>query len=325
MSSQSATAVAHPNIAFIKYWGDRDAELRLPANSSLSMNLAGLETRSLVTFDGDLNQDELILNGASASGAALERVSALLDLVRDRAEFESRARVQSENNFPSGAGIASSASAFAALALAASKAAGLDLDEVALSRLARRGSGSASRSVPGGFVEWHAGYSDENSYAESIAPPEHWGLQDCIAVVSQAHKGTGSTQGHALAESSPLQAARLAGAGTRLKACRAALLDRDFPAFAAVVEQDSLLMHAVMMSSTPPLYYWQPATLAVMQAVRSWRAEGLAACSTVDAGPNVHVISPADAADEVQKRLAHLPGVLEVLRAGPGGPARLVE
>lgn len=325
MPSQSGRARAHPNIAFIKYWGNRDHTLRLPANSSLSMNLAGLYSETVVQFDAQFGEDEFRLNGAAQEGVRLKRVSGFLDLVRGQAGIGAHARVESENNFPSGAGIASSASAFAALALAASAAAGLDLDERALSRLARRGSGSASRSVPGGFVEWHAGARDEDSYAESIAPAEHWDLVDCVAVVSEEHKETGSSDGHRLAESSPLQATRVAGAEERLRECREALLGRDFERFAEVVERDSQMMHAVMMTSKPPLTYWQPPTLAVMEAVRAWRAEGLAVCTTVDAGPNVHAICLGEHAEVVGKRLREVPGVLEVRRAKAGGGAQLVQ
>jgi diphosphomevalonate decarboxylase len=320
----TATAIANPNIAFIKYWGNRDPILRIPANGSISMNLEGLETRTTVTFDSSLAQDQLILNGQSASEEARQRVSMFLDHVRKLAGLNLRAKVESQNNFPTGAGIASSASAFAALSLAASAAAGLKLSEQECSRLARRGSGSACRSVPGGFVEWQAGSNDESSYAYSLAPAEHWDLVDCVAVVSQEHKPTGSTQGHALAESSQLQAARVASAAGRLEACRKAILERDFASLAAVAELDCNLMHAVMMTSQPPLLYWQPATLAVMHAVQEWRAGGLPAFYTIDAGPNVHVICPAETAPEVAVRLRQIEGVKEVLSAHPGGPARLV-
>src|SRR3990172_5138462 len=274
----TATAQAAPNIAFIKYWGNRDNALRLPSNGSLSMNLDGLYTRTTVSFQPSLPYDELVINGHETAGKGRDRISYLLDIIRGMANITERAEVISENNFPSGAGIASSASAFAALALAGSKAAGLNLGEQELSRLARRGSGSASRSIPGGFVEWQAGTSDEDSFAFSIAPTYHWGLVDCVAVVSEAHKSTGSTQGHALAGTSPLQGARVAGAEARLGACREALLDRDFAALAEVAELDSHLMHAVMMTSNPRLLYWQPGTVGVLQAVANWRAEGLQAC-----------------------------------------------
>jgi diphosphomevalonate decarboxylase len=320
----TATAQALANIAFIKYWGNRDADLRIPSNGSISMNLDGLETRTTVTFDAGLAQDWLTLNGLPASEEARQRASKLLERVRQMAGLSLKARVESRNNFPTGAGIASSASAFAALSLAASAAAGLQLSEQECSRLARRGSGSACRSVPGGFVEWQAGSDDESSYAYSLAPAEHWDLVDCVAVVSQAHKPTGSTQGHALAESSPLQAARVTSAAERLEICRQAIRQRDFAALAAVAELDCHLMHAVMMTSQPPLLYWQPATLTVMHAVQEWRTGGLPVFYTIDAGPNVHVLCLAIHSPEVSARLRRIEGVKEVLTAHPGGPARLI-
>jgi diphosphomevalonate decarboxylase len=286
------------------------------------MNLDGLFTRTRVTFDQALAQDELILEGQAQGGPALDRVGAMLNRVRSMAGLACCARVESSNNFPMGAGIASSASAFAALSLAASQAAGLDLDETALSRLARTGSGSACRSVPGGFVEWRGGDRHENSFAYSIAPPEHWALADCVALVSRAHKTTGSTEGHPLAYTSPLQAARVDDAPRRLAICRKAVLERDFEALAEIVELDSNLMHGVIMTSTPRIFYWQPATLAVMQAVVAWRKEGLPVCYTIDAGPNVHVICVASFAEQVAERLKALAGVENVLSATPGGPTR---
>ncbi len=323
MITMSATAQSSPNIAFIKYWGNRDQALRLPRNPSLSMNLAGLETRTTVTFDEALAEDTVTIGGALQTGPARERVTAHLDLIRRRAQITTRARVTSHNNFPAGAGIASSASAFAALTLAAAAAAGLTLPEAELSALARRGSGSACRSVPGGFTEWRMGSGDADSFAVSIAPPEHWALADVIALLSAAHKATGSTEGHALADTSPLQAGRVLGAADRLARCRAALLARDFAVFADVIEADSTLMHAVMMTSTPPLYYWEPLTLAVMKSIQAWRAGGLPVAFTIDAGPNVHCLCPAEHAAEVERRLKAL-GVPQTLTALPGGPARLI-
>ncbi len=325
-AARTATAFANANIAFIKYWGDRDPLLHIPSNSSISMNLDGLKTRTQVTFDPSLDQDRLVLNGQPVSGPGLLRVRSFLDRVRSMAGLHTCASVESSNNFPTGAGIASSASAFAALSLAASRAAGLKLSEVQLSRLARTGSGSACRSVPGGFVEWQAGEDDQSSYASSIASPEHWDLMDCIAIISQEHKPTDSLEGHRLAETSPLQLARVSGAPRRLVLCRRAILERDFQALADVTELDSNLMHAVIMTSSPHLQYWQPASLAVMQAVTSLRRqEGLPACYTVDAGPNVHVICPASSAGQVTDRLLLVPGVQKVLTARPGGPAHLLQ
>ena len=320
----TATAQASPNIAFIKYWGNRDNALRLPMNGSISMNLDGLFTRTTVSFQPSLPFDELIINGHEVMGAGLDRVSYILDIVRGMANIDARAEIMTENNFPSGAGIASSASAFAALALAGSKAAGLDLSEQDLSRLARRGSGSASRSIPSGFVEWQAGQSEEDSFAFSIASPDHWNLVDCVAIVSASHKKTGSTEGHSIAPTSPLQGARVADAPRRLEICRNAILNCDFNTFASIVELDSDMMHAVMMTSTPALHYWKPASLDIMNSVRVWRTEGIPVCYTVDAGPNVHVICPETEVHIVEKKLHEINGVKDVLVARAGEGAKIV-
>lgn len=319
----TATAIANPNIAFIKYWGNRDNDSRLPVNGSISMNLDGLFTSTTVTFNSS-RQDSLKINDHAVVGKGLERVSSILDLVRGMAKIKECAEVVSTNNFPAGAGIASSAAAFAALALASSRASGLTLSEAQLSRLARRGSGSASRSIPGGFVEWKMGAGDDDSVAVSIAPPEHWNLADCIAIVSASHKKTGSTEGHAIAETSPLQNARVEDTPRRLDICRNAIINKDFDAFANIIELDSDMMHSVMMTSNPPLMYWQAATLGIFHEVRAWRASGLPVAYTVDAGANVHVLCLGYSAEEVKKRLRELPGVSDVLVAGVGGAARIV-
>jgi diphosphomevalonate decarboxylase len=325
MPTLTATALAHPNIALIKYWGNCDNALRLPANGSISMNLKGLETRTRVHFDSRLNQDSLVLNGSQVRGESLHRISRFLDLVRAKAGLAYFARVESENNFPMGAGLASSAAAFAALSLAATHALSLDFKENELSRLARRGSGSACRSIPTGFVEWYAGNNDVDSYAVSIAPPEYWDLTDCIAIVESNPKKIGSTQGHALADSSPLQVARVAGAPGRLESCRQAVLKRDFPALASIVEYDSNLMHAVMITSNPSLFYWQPSSLHLIKSVPIWRKDGLPVCYTLDAGPNVHLICPTEAAPEVIAHLKTLSGVDEIIITGAGSGASLLK
>lgn len=324
MTEFEGAAVAHPNIALIKYWGNRDQNLRLPANSSLSMTLGGLATQTRVTFSSELQADSLLLDGEPASPAALDRMSRHLDLLRQQANVRYRAAVASHNDFPLGAGIASSASGFAALTLAGCAALDLSTEPGFLSRVARRGSGSACRSVFGGFVQWHAADRDEDSFAEPIAPPEHWDLHDWIAVISREEKAVGSTRGHELAGTSPLQAARILNAPLRLDECRRALMERDFAALAAVVELDSDLMHAVMMTSEPPLLYWLPGTLAVMRRVRELRSQGLPVCYTLDAGPNVHCICPSEHSEAVSRELHALGDVADLLHATPGGPTRLV-
>ncbi len=310
----SATARACSNIALIKYWGNRDDALRLPANPSISFNLATLFTETTVEFGGT-EADHVVIDATPAAGEAARRVSDHLDLIRGAAG--PRARVTSANNFPMGAGIASSASAFAALSVAACAALGLSKSESELSALARRGSGSASRSVPGGFVAWR----DEAAY--TIAPAEHWPLVDVIGVVAAGHKKVGSTEGHALAGTSPLQAGRVADTERRFQACMRAIETRDFALLAGVVEQDALIMHGVMMTSDPSLLYWLPGTLAILHAVRDLRAGGLPVAFTIDAGPNVHCICEAGAAKDVEKALRELEGVRDVLVSGIGGPAEV--
>jgi diphosphomevalonate decarboxylase len=322
MPTWKATARAFSNIAFIKYWGNTNDAQRLPVSGSISMNLDGLYTRTTVDFENDLKNDAAIIDGKDVSaGPALDRITRQLDYVRKLANNPHRALVISETNFPTGVGIASSASAFAALSLATAAALELKLSERELSALARLGSGSASRSIPGGFVEWYTGDTHESSYAESIAPVDHWALTDVVAIISTAHKATGSTEGHATAATSPLQAARIATAPQRLDQCRKAILARDFDSFADVVELDSNVMHAIMMTGKPSLFYWMPTTLLLMETVRDLRKQGVGVCYTIDAGPNVHCICAPDAAPKVVATLQNLPGVLEIKQAGAGGPA----
>jgi diphosphomevalonate decarboxylase len=324
VSESTAVAVASPNIALIKYWGNRDDALRVPANGSISLTLGGLETVTEVIFQSRRRKDSLTINGRPATPEARDRVSRHLDGIRAMAGLASGARVRSRSNFPPSAGIASSAAAFAALTVAAAHAAGLQLDPKVISTLARRGSGSACRSIFGGFVEWQAGSGDADSFAAPLLPGDYWPLVDLLAIVSRKPKATGSTRGHALAASSPIQAARLADTPRRLSECRAALNGRDFDRLAAIVELDSNLMHAVMLTSQPPQLYWLPETVRVMHAAAEWRRAGLEVCTTVDAGPNVHCLCAPAAAAGVARRLRGLPGVLAVVRCPPGREARLV-
>jgi diphosphomevalonate decarboxylase len=314
-----ATAIANPNIALIKYWGKADEQLNLPANPSLSMSLAALTTVTTVEFRTRQTADFVTIDDEPAEGQALARVIAHLDRVRSLAGIAQGAWVASRNDFPAATGLASSSSAFAALSLAASRAAGLDLDEPALSALARLGSGSASRSVPGGFALW------DGLTATQIAPPSHWELCDVVAIVSREPKTVGSHDGHALAPSSPLYQARLAAVPGWLATVRASLERRDLALLGPVVEADALAMHAVMHTSRPPLFYWLPATVEVLLAVRSWREQGVAVYFTMDAGPNVHCLCEAAGAGGVEDRLHAVPGVEEVIVSGPGEGVRLVD
>lgn len=319
-----ATADAGANIALIKYWGTRDPELNLPLNDSVSITLDATRTVTTVTFDPELAADSLTIGGVPADEAALQRASRHLDLLRERAGVEWRARIVSENTFPMGAGIASSASAFAALTVAAASALGFDLDTRDLSRIARRGSGSAARSVYGGYVWWHAGHDDAGSYAEQLAPAEHWALRDVIAIVEEEAKEVSSAEGHRLAQTSDFLQARLTQVERNLPTVRRALLERDLHTLGPLIEADALAMHFVMMSSSPPLFYWAPATIALIKAVHRWRDEGLPVYFTIDAGPNVHLICEADDADTVEREARTVAGVRDVIVAGPGGGPKVL-
>jgi diphosphomevalonate decarboxylase len=312
------TAQASPNIALIKYWGNLDHDLRIPANNSLSFTLADLTTTTAVHPSPSLSQDELIIGDTIAPTKAHERASDLLSIIRDMAGDTTFARVESENNFPMGAGIASSASAFAALALAGSAAYNLDLDESSLSRLARRASGSAARSICSGFVELFSSKIEQQAHAETIFPADHWDLFDLIAVIDTKHKSVSSSDGHLLADTSPIQASRVADAPRRISECKQALVKKDFDQLARIIELDSNLMHAVMMSSNPSLIYLQPETIALMHAAGAMRADGLDVCYTIDAGPNVHFICTGPSLQKVQQYLESFDFIHHIYVSKPG-------
>ena len=321
-----ATAVANANLALVKYWGKRDERLILPRHGSISLTLKGLETRTAVTFERGLAQDEIRLNGAPlASGG---RVQGLLDIVRALAGTTWRARVETENNFPAAAGLASSASAFAALALAASSAAGLRLDGPGLSRLARQGSGSACRSVYGGFVEWLPGdlADGSDSFAVPIAPEEHWDLPVLIAIVHSGPKEVSSSEGMARSvATSPFYPAWRLAAERDLPVMRRAIRERDLGLLGRIAEENALRMHGTALAASPPVLYWAPGTLRVLEKVRALRRQGLEAYASMDAGPNVHVLASRGGLPALEAELAALPEVSEVRVSGPGPAARLLD
>jgi len=321
-----ATARACANIALVKYWGKRDAALNLPAAGSLSLTLAALVTETTVAFDPALADDELALDGSPARPADLVRTSAFLDLVRAEAGLTHRARVTSRNEFPTASGLASSASGFAALAVAASAAAGLALDPRALSILARRGSGSAARSIFGGFVRMHAADRSEASYAEPVASPLVDRVRMVIAIV-----GAGAPKSHGsrdamdhTAATSPLYRAWLELVPKDLAAAEAALAAGDLAALGAITEGNALAMHASAIAARPAVIYWRPATLALIAEVSGLRGAGVAAWATMDAGPHVKVLTTVDDAETVARALLAIAGVTAVTISEVGGPARLV-
>jgi diphosphomevalonate decarboxylase len=319
MTTGSASASACANIALVKYWGKRSGPGNLPAEGSLSLALDALKTETRVTFDDTLAADELELDGAPADG---KRVTGFLDLIRERAKSMARARVITRNHFPTASGLASSASGFAALAAAATRAAGLEIAPRELSRLARQGSGSAARSIFGGFVRMYAGSRDVDAYAEPVASPLTTRVRMVVAIVGggvpKTH-GSRDAMEH-VAATSPLYSAWLELVPRDLHAAHTALGAGDLTALGELAEANALAMHASAIAARPAIIYWQPATLAALAAIRDLRAAGKPAWGTMDAGPHVKVLTDADHADTVAAAMREVPGVTDAIisRAGTG-------
>jgi diphosphomevalonate decarboxylase len=320
-----ATAIAHPNIALVKYWGKREVERNIPAVGSLSITLDGLSTTTSVFFDADLEADRFLLAGREAPGMA-GRVTRCLDLIRERAGVEHRAVVESENSFPTAAGLASSASAFAALVTAADAALGARLGPAELAGLAGRASGSAARSIFGGFVELRLTPNGPRpTETHQLLEPSTWPLRVVIAVTDSGPKEIGSTEGMLRTEgTSPYYNSWVASSEDDLAEARRAVASFDFEALADVSESSCLKMHAVMLSARPGLMYWNGTTVNCMQRVRELRADGLPVFYTVDAGPQLKAVCLPEAAEAVAAKLAAVDGVLEILACGLGDGARVI-
>ncbi|KPJ70291.1 hypothetical protein AMJ51_02335 [Microgenomates bacterium DG_75] len=319
------TAKAPANIAFIKYWGKKNAKLRLPLNSSIAMNLDKIFTLTTVEFLPTLKTDQIEMVGEKIKEKEASRIEAHLDRIRKLAKIKLKARVRSKNNFPKGTGIASSASGFAALSLAGTTAAGLKLSQKKLSILARLGSGSACRSIPDGFVEWRKGDSDKTSIAHSLYSPDYWQIADIVAIVTKTEKKVPSTEGHARAESSPFLIPRVARMEGKVRAVKRALKKKDFSQLGSIIEEDGIDMHAVMMTSRPPIIYWLPKTVEIILAVLRLREEGLESYFTIDAGPTVHVICQRKNSAKIRKALTKIRGIHKISVNYPSVGARLTK
>lgn len=319
-----ASSIAYPNIALVKYWGKRDEALILPAAGSLSLTVDDLATITTVEVTDRPGEDIFLLNGRAASASATERTSAFLDVIRTQLGDDRAAVVSSTNAGPTGAGMASSASGFAALASAAAGAYGLSLDQRALSRLARRGSGSACRSVVGGLAVWHAG-NELESFAEPVPGPD---LRLVPVIVSGRPKAVSSRRAMRLSrDTSPFYPAWVSSTEETLRQMIDACAAGDIERIGQLTESHALRMHAVIASSTPPVRYLSPASLTVLDAVQELRAGGLTAWATADAGPNVCVLTTPGDAGQVAQAMAGLavadpaegaPGPVRILGPGPG-------
>jgi len=326
--SFEATYEAPPNIALVKYWGLRNRARAIPFNSSISVTLDRLRSRTTVRFDPTLANDRVELNGSVATGGPRDGVVRFLDRVRELAKVTYAAEVRSENNFPTASGLASSASGFAALAGAATSALGLRLSGRELSRLARFGSGSASRSVFGGFVEWRAGLEPDGSdcYARPLFGPEHWpALVDLVLIVKAAPVKTVRSEEamQSTVATSPTYAHRLAELPVRLRKIRAAIGARDSRRLFPLVMEECDSFREVCETTRPSLDYLTTTSRALLAEVRTINREAgrPVAAYTHDAGAHLHIFTLAKDAAKVRRRLARLPGVerTALLHPGPGG------
>jgi diphosphomevalonate decarboxylase len=310
----ATTAVAHPNIALIKYWGKQALSGNIPATPSLSITLDGLTSTTTVT---DSAHDRVILDGEVVNDAKIEACLTMLRADLDVGPLE----IDSRNDFPTAAGLASSASGFAALITAIDAHCALGLSDRARSDYARRASGSAARSIYGGFV----GLSAPDWIAEPVLEPDAWPLKVVIAITDENRKDVSSSAGMRLSEeTSPYYAAWVTSTAIDYRGARDAVGKRDFERLAELAESSCLKMHGVMQSSRPAMLYWRPATVACMHAVRELRSEGADVFFTIDAGPQVKAVCTADAMPTVAERLAETPGVLTTRSVGLGGGARTV-
>lgn len=311
-----ATAKAHTNIALIKYWGKREESIILPTNSSLSLTLDGFYTTTAVDFQDELSKDIFTLNDKPVTGAAFNRVSAFLDLIRGLAGKDKLyANVQSINEVPTAAGFASSASGFAALAAAGAKAIGLELSDQELSRLTRQGSGSACRSIFGGFAEWEMGEKPDgsDSYAVPIAPVDHWDVRVAAVVLNATMKKVSSREGmKRTVDTSAFYSGWLDSIPQDLQQIKEGISTRDFEKVGQIAEANCLRMHATTLGANPPFTYWLDTTMTVMQTIQAMRAEGIPAYFTIDAGPNVKVLYLPENEKTVEKTLLDIPGVTDV-------------
>lgn len=315
---KNAAFRAHTNIALIKYWGKEDEKLFIPMNSSLSLTLNELYTDTFVSRLEEGAKDSFILNNQEQSEEETKKISKFLDLFRKEASISSAFRVESINHVPTAAGLASSASAFAALAGAMNQVTGLQMDPQKLSTYARRGSGSSTRSLFGGFVEWQKGTSSEDSMAIPIDHAD-WDIGMVIVAVNKTAKKISSRLGmKQTVETSPFYPAWVSSAKDDLIAIKAAIQERDFKRLGEITEHSAMKMHGSMLGAKSPIIYFEPDSMKAIQTVKKLREEGLLCYVTMDAGPNVKVLCRLSEAEKIKQVLLEDFTEEQVLISGPG-------
>lgn len=314
-SRQEATATAHANIALVKYWGKRESEQNLPAVGSVSLTLDALKTETSLRFDASLQKDVFKLNDDRIKGKPLARVSNFLDIACGIKR--SKALIESKNNFAASSGLASSASGFAALAVAADETTGRKRNKKELSQLARQGSGSAARSVYGGFAEMTCGKDDD--YAVGLFDENYWDVRMLVAVTSTEEKKVGSTEGmNRTAKTSPFYQSWLERQPQDIDNMREAIERKDFEKVGELAERSCFKMHGLAMSAKPPILYWNDTTVNVINIIQKMRRGGTPAYVTVDAGPQVKILCQPDVMNEIEQVLQTIEGVREVIACKPG-------
>ena len=316
-----ATAKAHTNIALVKYWGKKDQELIIPQTDSLSLTLNEFYTTTTVNFDNHLTSDLVAIDQQTLSKKEAKKVVHVLDIVRQLSGIKAFARVESINHVPTAAGLASSASAFAALAGAASTAAGLNLSNRDLSRLARRGSGSATRSIYGGLVEWQKGIDDASSFAQPILENVDFPIEMLAVLVDTKKKKVSSRSGmQSSVETSPYYDAWRQVVANDMIAIKQAIKAKDIDQIGHIAEENALRMHALTFSADPGFTYFNGETLTIIKAVEDLRNQGVNCYYTMDAGPNVKVIYNRGNRNKIVEELSNIVGPerLVVSQPGPG-------
>ena len=322
------TVQSPANIALIKYWGQTKQNIFIPRNNNISMTLSGCQTITTIERSPEFKEDTIELyNGIGYSPLSKEthkgkKAYEQIERIRKMSGAKDNVHIRSKNTFPSDAGIASSASGFSALTgallLAFDQKEKFD-DKTEFSKEVRLcGSGSAARSVHGGFVELRTGSSHDESYAMQIADEKYWDLVDIVAVVNADKKKISSSEGHAAVDSSPYYKTRLEEMQPRIETTRRAILNKDISKLGPATEEDAISLHIVMMTSKPPSYYWEPGTIAVMRSIMELReTDALQAYFTIDAGANVHVICEKKDAKKVEKLLKTIEFVKDTIYNEP--------
>ncbi|OGD88186.1 diphosphomevalonate decarboxylase [Candidatus Curtissbacteria bacterium RIFCSPHIGHO2_01_FULL_41_11] len=318
-----ATAIAPSNIAFIKFWGKTNDKLNLPQNSSISVNLSNLHSTTTVEFDPKFKKDVVIIDGSMQQKETL-RTTKHLNVIRKLANIKTFAKVVSKNNFPKGSGLASSASGFAALTLAAAKAANLKLSEKELTTIARLGSGSASRSIPDGFVKWEKGSNHQTSYAHSLHSANFWKINILAIIISTSHKKISSTEGHSAAKSSPFFKIRIAKIEDKIRNLETVIRYKDFKKFGQIIEKEALELHAIALTSNPPIIYLLPESIKIMLLCQKLRETDTDVYFTFDAGPQPVLFCLQKDSQKIERAIKNEVRKARIIKSTPADGAKII-